>query len=686
MSGALRVLFAELGFEVDDAGLKRADTMARELAQRMLDAYRETEQGVVATVEAIKHLGGVQRDIAAGFEELKQAAEAALPSIVLDEDLGAQAESLARITDEVKRLGKAAQEEQEKAAAAQQFGESAEGRAAARARLAASARKERDDHAAKKAFDESDEGKAHAAWKRLRDAEEAAKKPVEGWADLVKMAYTTAADRLGRRLPQALQNLAGRMGIAKGDFAAMGRLVLGTTAALAALAIGAVHSSVALAATAEELRDTARESRVTTSELQEFRHAGAISGVGADRMAAGVANLAQNLRSAEMRMGGNGVGGQLRRLGIDMRDASGQVRPTADIMDDLAVAFERVPSPVRRARMATQLFGESGRRMLDVLHTGPGGLRALREEMEQLGGGVTPEAVAASREFTQAQERLSRASDSLRSVLAVSVLPVLSWMTTKAAELGGWFARLTRGTHLVRIAMIALGVTAAAVALATIGAWGPVVAPFVAAAAAIAAVGLVLDDVWTFIEGGDSALGRFIDSMFGAGTSAQFARALREEWENVVGAVERAIAAVADFFGLTEAPAVSRGDPATAGRRPRPAPGASGAPGGRPQRGGRPAPQGAPSGRVQAAVGAVDARAAATVAVPAQRAVAAPAQGARTTHVIRSVTVAPGAIVVQNATDPEAVGRVVRRELAAAQAQNDGDHALGDGDDDGGTS
>lgn len=678
--GALRVLFAELGFEVDESGLKKADAMARELAQRITAAWEATGAGGEGAKAALAGIASVQRDIAAGFDELKQAAEAALPSIVLDEDIGAQAESLARVTEEVKRLGKAAQDEQEKAAAGRIFGESTEGRAAAQARLAVGARKERDDHAAKKAFDESDAGKAHAAWKRTQAAEEAAKKPVEGWTGLIEKAYAVASLKIGQQLPQSFQRLAGRMGVAKGDFAALGRLALGIGAGLAALVAGAVHSSVALAEQAEQLRDTARESRLTTTELQELRHAGAVSGVGADRMAAGVANLAQNLRSAEMRLGGNGVGWQLRRLGVDLRDGNGQVRATSDIMDDLALAFERVPSPVRRARIATQLFGESGRRMLDVLHTGPGGLRALREELEQLGGGVTPEATAAAREFTQAQERLGRASDSLRSVIAVGVLPVLTWVTTKAAELGGLFARLTRGTHLVEIAMGALGVTAAAVALATIGVWGPVVAPFVAAAAAIAAVGLVLDDVWTFIEGGDSALGRFIDSMFGAGTSAQFARALREEWDLLVGSVERAIAAVAEFFNLNEQPAIGHVRPAGANRQDRPATDTrtdaqraadrnSYIEFTRRQNAARTQRRATPAAAVLAA-------AAATVAVPAQHVVPAGVSGSRTTTVNRSVTVAPGAIVVHGATDPEAVGRVVRRELAAANAQTDGDHAL----------
>lgn len=682
---ALRVLFAELGFEVDESGLKKADAMARDLAARITSAWEATGAGGEGAKAALAGLASVQRDIAAGFDELAHAAESALPSIVLDEDFQAQADSLARVTDEVKRLGKAAQDEQEKAAAASQFAASAEGRASAQARLAAGARKERDDHASKKAFDQSDEGKAHAAWKRTQAAEEAAKKPVEGWTGLIEKAYSVASTRIGQQLPQGFQRLAARMGVAKGDFVALGRLALGVGATLAALAAGAVHSSVALAAQAEQLRDTARESRLTTTELQELRHAGAVSGVGADRMAAGVANLAQNLRNAEMRLGGNGVGGQLRRLGVDLRDGNGQVRATGDIIDDLAVAFERVPSPIRRARIATQLFGESGRRMLDVLHTGPGGLRALREELEQLGGGVTPEATAAAREFTQAQERLGRASDSLRSVIAVGVLPVLTWVTTKAAELGGLFARLTRGTHLVEIAMGALGVTAAAVALATIGAWGPVVAPFVAAAAAIAAVGLVLDDVWTFVEGGDSALGRFIDSMFGAGTSAQFARALREEWDLLVGSVERAIAAVAEFFGLSEQPALGTLRPPRVAR-------GSGTPAADTRTDAQRASDraayldftrrqnAARTQRRSAPAAAVLAAAASTVTVPAQHVVPAGMSGTRTTTVNRVVTVAPGAVVVHGATDPEAVGRAVRRELAAANAQNDADHALNDGD------
>ena len=63
----------------------------------------------------------------------------------------------------------------------------------------------------------------------------------------------------------------------------------------------------------------AREARVTSSELQQFQHAGTMSGVGAERMASGVAALGQSLRATELRQGG-GVAWTLRRLGVEARD------------------------------------------------------------------------------------------------------------------------------------------------------------------------------------------------------------------------------------------------------------------------------------------------------------------------------------------------------------------------------
>lgn len=640
MSEALRTMFAEIFFDADVSALDAADA------------------AVLDTIKSVKKLSGASDDaskkrIAADAKATKSAkvaatvqAQAALAAAKAKETKATAAVRAAPADGTAKEAAKAdlAAAKAETAAAQVRVAEAkaAEVEAAASA-AAATASADAAEATAAKA--EGDGGKGIESVAPI----EHAKGSLEDLAQKAKDGKLSVSD-LGAAIAK-----------------------LGSLAAVLKGVSMAFDFANAFSANSEALRETARESRVTSSELQEFQHAGAQSGVGAERMAAGVATLGESLRSASMHMGGGGVGGTLRRLGVNLRDSGGQVRATGDVMDDLALAFERVPSPIHRARLATQLFGESGRQMLDVLHSGPGGLRALRDEMEQLGGGVTPEATEAARQYTMAQERMGRAGDSLRSVLATGLLPVLTWLTTKAAELGGWWARLTRGTHLVEIGMIALGVVGAAVAAQLIIAFAPVLAPFLAVAAEVALLALVFDDLWTLVQGGDSAIGRLIDSMLGVGTSSQYAHELREEWEAVVEAISRAIAKVAEWTGIGEVPSIGTlSAPRTDGRANTPA-GRTGRPGATASRSATPGA----GATVAAAAGAAGA-----VTVPASRSVAVPSvAGHRSTTITRTTTVAPGAIVIHDATDAEAVGRVVRRELAAINgAQNDGDHAAEDGD------
>lgn len=406
------------------------------------------------------------------------------------------------------------------------------------------AQEEREVHEAQAAFNATPEGKEHAAWKKKSQE-------IKGFGDVVGRVSGDRMEKLGeslRKTSPMIDGLATRFNMSS---EAIGETFVGASAAavaiMAKLTQAAFAFATAFAAQAEELRDTARESRVTTTELQELEHAAVQGGVGLDRMRSGVATFGASLRAAQR--WGNGTTATLRRLGIQARDSSGHIRPTGELMDEVAVAMEHIQNPMRRARVATQLFGEAGRRMLDIMHTGPGGIRALREELAELGGGVTPEAVAASREYTQATEKLSRAQDSLRSVLAVTLLPVLSWVVTGLAHLGGLLARLTNGTHVLQIALAALGGVGGAIALGLIAAWAPVVAPYLAIAAAVAGVVLVLDDLITFAEGGDSAFGRLIDTMFGVGTATVAVHELHEAWKELGDAIVRAIEAVEEFRG-----------------------------------------------------------------------------------------------------------------------------------------
>jgi len=339
------------------------------------------------------------------------------------------------------------------------------------------------------------------------------------------------------------------------EMAGVGEVRLSAFMMRAAVVAGVLHqvASAAFAfaagftAEAEALRETAREARVTSSELQALQHAGAQSGVGADRVTRSITAFGNKLRDANNRMaGGSGVSSTLRRMGISMRDASGQVRPTVELLGEVAVAMEHISSPRRRIQVAQQLGLDQ--RMLDILHTGAGGIRALMEETARYGGGIAPEATEAARKYAQAQEHLRLATTSVRSVLFTALAPALGWVIEKAALATGWFARMTRGTNVFKIVLIGLGAVAVAalapVAAAVIAAtW-----PFLLAAAAVALLVLAIDDVVTTFQGGDSILGRFLDRLGGVGTRTRFVRDMAEAWEGVQLAVNNAGADIRAFY------------------------------------------------------------------------------------------------------------------------------------------
>lgn len=321
---------------------------------------------------------------------------------------------------------------------------------------------------------------------------------------------------------------------------------LGLAAGMAVVIAKAYEFAVAFAADAMALRETADAARVTETQFQQLTFAGAAAGVSAETTAGALNTLGEGLRAIEARTGG--PTNALYRLGVRARNVDGTMRDTNDVLLDVADRFERVRSPVHRARLAQELFGASGRRMLQVLAGGSAALRRQREDFAALGGGVLPEAVEEGRKFTMAQTRMKVALDSVRSVIATSLLPVVTYLTNGIADVTGWFSRMTRGSNLVNVALGSLGVAGAAVAVSIIAAWWPVIAPILGGAAAVGLFLLVYDDLVTFVRGGNSVIGEFIDYLYGAGEAREAVQYLPVLWQDITEWVDRATEKVVGFL------------------------------------------------------------------------------------------------------------------------------------------
>ncbi len=75
----------------------------------------------------------------------------------------------------------------------------------------------------------------------------------------------------------------------------------------------------------------------------------------------------------------------VKRLGLQLTDENGKLRETADVILDLADAFQRLPDGIEKSTLAVTLFPELGRRALPFLNQGADAIREQGDQAARLG-------------------------------------------------------------------------------------------------------------------------------------------------------------------------------------------------------------------------------------------------------------------------------------------------------------
>lgn len=275
---------------------------------------------------------------------------------------------------------------------------------------------------------------------------------------------------------------------------------LGNVVAGSALVVGLRNFNNEMVAIGDGLGATANLLGVNTRELQEWHLAAELADVSAADFDGAVLRL-QN----RMAQGGSGVA-VFRRLGVDIRDAQGQLRNTSDVLTDLADPISRLSNDAERTGILVDLLGRSGARLAPLFSQGAAGIRSAREQLQELGGGASDEFIAAAQEQNDAIHRWDVAWLSLRSRLAVYVLPIFEAITVGLTRLSAGLTNATGRSRLLESAMVVLGIAGAAAGTRTALAWIRAAAPFLALAALVVGLTLVVDDLWVGLDGGESVL------------------------------------------------------------------------------------------------------------------------------------------------------------------------------------
>jgi TP901 family phage tail tape measure protein len=323
------------------------------------------------------------------------------------------------------------------------------------------------------------------------------------------------------------------------------------------IAGGAVGAGAAafvnhVAKVGDEIGDTAERLGVSTDALQAFGLAAQLGGSSAEAMAMSLGMLNDKIGDAAR---GGASAKEFAKLGIAFKDANGEIRPTEEVMEDAADKISKLKTTAEKTTAAMNLFGRPGKQLVPLLSKGSKGLEEMRKQMKALGGGFSKEGVKASGDFADAMDKLSVVGNSWLSGVAVKILPTVQKMVEWFSKASVALLEMANKSNIFQAVLVTLGAVMAVFAInAAIAS-----APLLLMALAIAAIVLVVDELITLFEGGDTLIGETIDKIFGKGSSTELVKEVKELWNDIGLGIKAAydwvmqyseeIRAVADVLG-----------------------------------------------------------------------------------------------------------------------------------------
>ncbi len=326
-----------------------------------------------------------------------------------------------------------------------------------------------------------------------------------------------AAEKASSAFAQTLDAAHDRLERIGGSLTGLGKtLTTHVSAPIAAAAAGILALAGKAGALADELFDLADQTGLSTDVIQEWRHVATVAGVETDAVANAIMGLTRKM--VEVRAGGGRASDMFRELGVRAEDASGNLRSSEAIFDDLVRALAAMENPFERNTIGAKLFGGAWKELAPILALGEEGIAAARKEAQDLGLVLDGEALQAANDFRIAMEKVKEsigaAADAtgarIASILEGKLIPLLNERLVPLIQKVGdaigdaieWFGNLDpamQNTILIAGGLVAALGPVVIVLGALAGALGAILSPvglIVLGIAGLIAIGVALWANW----------------------------------------------------------------------------------------------------------------------------------------------------------------------------------------------
>ena len=228
---------------------------------------------------------------------------------------------------------------------------------------------------------------------------------------------------------------------------ALGKMTLllgGTTGGVLALSSATAEQAQAASRAAEALG-------VNATDLQKLQYAASTVNVEAEDMTDILSDLTEKMVEAG---DSDDLAVMFKALGVSVKNADGTMKNSAQVIMELSDAFSRMEDGPVKTKLAIELLGDEGRKLIPVLNKGSSGLRELGREAEQAGLVFDDAARSDARRFQDALRGVGSQTVGLRNAIGRQLMPVLSpvmekfeeWLkvnrTLVATETGEWVQKI----------------------------------------------------------------------------------------------------------------------------------------------------------------------------------------------------------------------------------------------------
>ena len=226
----------------------------------------------------------------------------------------------------------------------------------------------------------------------------------------------------------------------------------------AVVGLGATLALKQFAGQIDELAKASGRLGLTVNELQSLQFAAGQTGVSSNELTKGLERFSRSI--GETAQGIGSAKEEFEKLGISVTNADGSLRPTTTLLNEVSDGLKDVEDPAERVRIAFDLFGRSGVKLINTLKGGSEGLTELRDRFNEITITLTEDQAKAVEAANDGFDRLGKTFTSFGQSITATVLPGIQHVAEAFTVLGSLaIANIIDGVGVLRNRFIDLAQT-----------------------------------------------------------------------------------------------------------------------------------------------------------------------------------------------------------------------------------